>query len=371
MESSIKTIEKCYALSKDVIKKCTSAHGLFASGGKEGYDAIWARDSMITFLGASLVGNDDFKKTFRKSIETLSSHQSKNGQIPNAVDTYSKRRPHVDYASIDSSLWYLIGHDIFRKRYKDTSLLKKYNKNIKNALRWLSCQDTGEKGMLTQLPTSDWQDAFPHKYGYSLSTQALYFKVLNINNLIKGSKRLKYALNSNPETSLWNKNYYIAYRWKNHNKYKEVGNWFDTFGNLLAIIYGLADNSMAKLILDYIKSKKIHSPYPVRSIYPPIKRGSSYWQDYFMDCDARDPFRYLNGGIWPFIGGFYVLSLVKTKQYKLAKKMLISLANSNIKGKFPEWIHPKTKECFGSLQAWDAGMYILAYECVKKRKVLI
>ena len=32
---------------------------------------------------------------------------------------------------------------------------------------------------------------------------------------------------------------------------------------------------------------------------------------------------------------------------------------------------PKTKKSYGKLQAWDAGTYILAYNSLKKRKVLI
>ena len=50
---------------------------------------------------------------------------------------------------------------------------------------------------------------------------------------------------------------------------------------------------------------------------------------------------------------------------------LAKLAEANIKGNFPEWINPKTKEFFGKLQAWNAGMYILAYESLKAKKVLI
>src|SRR3989344_7469913 len=177
-----KMIEKCYEQAKEVIRICSTKNGLFASGGIGGYDAVWARDSMISSLGASLVKEKLFKSTFKQSIATLAKNQSKNGQIPNAVDKFSRRKPHVDFASIDSSLWYIIGHYIYRKRYDDNSLLKKYKKKIEKTLSWLRCQDTGEKGMLTQLPTSDWQDAFPHKYGYTINTQALYYKALNLTN---------------------------------------------------------------------------------------------------------------------------------------------------------------------------------------------
>jgi glycogen debranching enzyme len=362
-------IERCYELAKDVITQCSTKHGLFASAGKDGYNAVWARDSLVSMIGASLVNSKKFQETFKQSLITLGNHQNDSGQIPNAVDKYSKRKPHVDFASIDSSLWYIIGHHIYKKRYSDFSLFNKYKKSIESALNWLRCQDTGEKGMLTQLPTSDWQDAFPHKYGYTINSEALYYKVLSLSG--KSTKKLAYGTNDNKDTKLWNGKFYVPYRWKNHNKYLEIGDWFDTQGNLLAIIFNLADETKAKKIISYIEKNKINHPYPAMAIYPPIKKGSKHWQDYYEDCDAREPFHYLNGGIWPFIGAFYVLSLIKLKRFAKAEIELNKLAESNIKGNFPEWIDPKTKEHYGKLQAWDAGVYILAYESLKKKRVLI
>ena len=109
----------------------------------------------------------------------------------------------------------------------------------------------------------------------------------------------------------------------------------------------------------------------MKAIYPPIKKNTKDWQDYFADCDAREPNHYLNGGIWTFIGGFYVLSLIKLKKFTKAKVELVKIAKANNSGNFPEWIDPVTKEAFGKLQAWDAGMYLLAYQSLKKKKVLL
>lgn len=364
-------IEKCFERAKEVIRICSTKDGLFASGGKDGYDAIWARDSMISFLGASLAKESIFRNTFRQSIITLSNNQSKNGQIPNAVDRFSKRKPHVDFASIDSSLWYIIGHYTYKKRYNDSSLLKKYKKNIDKALLWLRCQDTGEKGMLTQLPTSDWQDAFPHKYGYAINTQALYYKVLNLINEKKNAKKLFLAVNAIEDSKLWNGSFYLPYRWKNHNKFKETGEWFDSLGNLLAIVFGLADKAKSQKILSYIEKNGINEPYPVKAIYPPIRKGSRSWQDYFEDSDARSPYSYLNGGIWTYIGAFYILSLIKLGKIKKAEIEMEKLAKANLDGDFAEWISPITKEHFGNLQAWNAGMYMLAYESLRRKKALL
>jgi glycogen debranching enzyme len=367
-------IDLAYEKAIDCLKKCSTPNGFFASGAKDGYDAIWSRDTMISSLGASLVKNKDgqiLKKAFKESINTLKKAQSKNGQIPNCVDNFAKRAHHTDYKSIDSSLWYIIGNSIYKERYGFNIFSLSNKSSIKNALSWLKCQDTGEIGMLAQLPTSDWQDAFPHRYGYTINTQALYYKALDMLGKKKEAEKIKKFVNEDKDDCLWNGEFYLSYRWKNHGVYREIGDWFDSLANLLAIVFDLADKPRAEKILSYIEKNKINQPYPMKTIYPPIDEESKYWQDYYLDCDAGTPNHYSNGGIWGFIGGFYVLALIKMKKFKRAEEELKKMAERDINGNFPEWTNPLTKEHHGSIQAWEAGMYILAYESFKQKKVLI
>jgi len=361
----------CYEKAKQALETCFTKHGLYASGGKNGYKGVWSRDSMITLIGASTDSNPEFKTQFKKSLITLEKYQSKLGQIPNAVLNLDKKKPQVDFKSIDSSLWFVIGEYIYKKRFKEKSLFEAHEPSIKKAVNWLKHRDVGEDTTLEQLPTTDWQDAFPHKYGVVINTQALYYKLLDLINDKKSKAKLNNSVNKNPDIRLWNNNFYWAYRWKNHNKYKEIGKWFDSLGNLLAIIFDLADKERSKKIIAHIKKHKINKPYPVKSIHPPIRKGSDYWEDYFYDAGAT-PNKYLNGGIWPFIGGFYILVLIKLKKFKEAEKELKILAESNLKNNlFPEWINPINKKTHGQLQAWSAGTYIWAYNSLNKKKVLL
>src|SRR3989344_333071 len=367
-------VKEAYEKAIAVLQRCATPHGFHAAF--PGYDAVWARDSMITSLGGSLLG-EKFKATFRESLDTLASHQSEKGQIPNAVDIFSKREKHVDYKSIDSTLWFIIGEFVYEKRY-GKELFKRHKKNIEKAFVWLSYQDVGEDGMLEQLPTTDWQDAFPHRYGHTINTQALYYLVLRMMSKSKEAEKLKKKVNEDKEDGLWNGNFYLPWRWKNHNKYHERGEWFDSLGNLLAIVFGLADKERGDKILDFIKKERIDKPFPVKAIYPPIRKGSKDWQDYFEDCEAREEYHYLNGGVWTFIGGFYVLALLKQGRVKEASEQLARLAEANIGGdrNFNEWLDGKSGFRGGlgkdeGNQAWNAGVYILAYESVMKKRVLI
>jgi len=366
-------IKEAYVSAIEVLNKCSTNHGFYAA--YPGYDMVFARDAMIISLGASFF--PQFKNTIKQSLITLAKNQSEKGQIPNAVDKFSQRKHHVDYKSIDSSLWFIIGHYNYKQRYKDSALFNAQNDAIKHAFNWLSYQDIGENGMLAQLPTTDWQDAFPHRYGYTINTQALWYRVLQLMNKNQEADKLKQQVNKNSDMKLWDNEYYLAYRWKNHNNYKEKSNWFDTLGNLLAIIFNLTDNQKSEKILNYIKKNKINEPYPVKAIYPPITINSKHWQDYYLDSEAGKPWHYLNAGIWAYIGSFYILALIKQKKIKEAETQLQKLAEANLKYNFTEWLHGltgkegETEAEVKSVQGWNAGMYILAYESLKKKKVLI
>jgi len=371
---------QAYNQAISVLKKCVTRKGLYASGGKDGYFAVWSRDSMISLLGGSLVGKE-FREVFARSLITLAKNQSKNGQIPNCVGSYNEdRKSDVTFTTIDSSLWFIIGEYVYAKAYKDKKLLKKHKKSIERALTWVQYQDSGEDHLPEQQPTSDWQDAFPHKYGHTINTQALYHQVLKLVGQKQEAKKVKKIVNGQERKDLkiWaqRKGYYLPWIWKNHDGDREQGVWFDSLGNLLAIITGLAEPKQAKSILDYIEKEGINEPFPVKTIFPPIKPEDPEWHSYFEKCDAREPFKYANAGIWPFLGGFYVAALVKAKQFGKARQELKSLAEANKLGvegewKFNEWLDGiEGKPTPNDYQAWSAGMYIFAYECVKRKKVM-
>ncbi len=365
-----------------VLEHCARSTGFFASGLPGGYEATWARDSMISSLGASLLGTK-FQTPFRKSLELLSKHQSELGQIPNAVGSYNvERQSDVTYNSIDSTLWYLLGHKVYEHAYRDSSLSRNFQKNIQKAFLWLKYQDPNEDKLLVQQPTMDWQDAFPHKYGRVLNTQALYYAALRMYGEKKLATHIQRIVNGEIEKylSLYDQKlgYYLPWAWKNHDGDREQEEWFDALGNLLAIVTGLATPTIAASILNHIEKRKINRPYPCRAIDPPLEKGGKEWHSYFEKCDAREPYVYSNSGVWPFIGGFYIAALVKTGQHEKAKRELDSLTEANKLGneqewEFHEWLHGKTGKIGHSsapFQAWSAGMFLFAVECVSRNKVL-
>ena len=375
----LSVIEQAYQEAIKVLDACAKPTGFYASGLKGGYEATWARDSMTMTLGAALVGNR-YKTVIKKSLDLLAKNQSYLGQIPNCVGSYNlDRRSDVTFNTVDSNLWYILGLLIYSSAFDDKDFYAKHQRQLTLALIWLAYQDPDEVRLIAQQPTMDWMDAFPHKYGYTIHAQAMYYGVLNMVGKQRQAKHIKRVVNGEIEKyiSLYDDKlgYYYPWGWKNHEDKREHEEWFDTTGNLLAILTGLATPKIAKSILAHMDKKKISGPYPCRVIDPPLKKGDKAWHDYFENCDAREQYHYLNGGVWPFIGGFYVAALVKMKDYERAEAELTKLAEANLRELdghgFNEWLDGKTGEPKGEpYQGWSAGTYIYAYHCKKKKKAL-
>jgi GH15 family glucan-1,4-alpha-glucosidase len=155
----------------------------------------------------------------------------------------------------------------------------------------------------------------------------------------------------------------------------DFGEWFDTLGNSLAILGGIADRDRTNDILHIIEDHELAARGPVVCLYPTISKGDSDWREYYSNFSLNLPDQYHNGGIWPFVGAFYIAALVKAGRKDDARAQLVKLAALNRSGReieweFNEWYHGKNGRPMGKVeQAWSAGGYLFAYECVKKGRV--
>ena len=78
------------------------------------------------------------------------------------------------------------------------------------------------------------------------------------------------------------------------------------------------------------------------------------------------PWQYHNGGVWPYIGGFWVTWLAKYDK-KIAKSELENLAKANAVNnwEFNEYLHGQLGTPMGvPYQSWNMAMYIKAYQAV-------
>ena len=59
--------------------------------------------------------------------------------------------------------------------------------------------------------------------------------------------------------------------------------------------------------------------WPLRSLTPVVRPGDPDWRDYYGTLNV--PHHYHNGGVWPFIGGFYVAALVRPAVSRLPLRL--------------------------------------------------
>ena len=82
------------------------------------------------------------------------------------------------------------------------------------------------------------------------------------------------------------------------------------------------------------------------------------------------PWQYHNGGIWPFVGGFWVMLLSRLGKEREAWGELekLALVNRVNDWEFNEWFQGQSGEPMGmARQSWNAALYILAYRALNDK----
>jgi glycogen debranching enzyme len=113
------------------------------------------------------------------------------------------------------------------------------------------------------------------------------------------------------------------------------------------------------------------------NFFPFVQPSDPDWHPRYEKFNL--PGDYHNGGIWPFIAGFYVAALVAAKRYELAKEKLLELTkvvtksnaklNANLEYGFNEWLKAQNGEPMGqNWQTWSAALYLYAAKCVEEKK---
>lgn len=146
--------------AQEVLARECSPLGLMAS--PEGYPHVWARDSVITGLGASLTPGHE--ACLRTSLHTLAGQQSELGAIPNNVSVATGRLDHTNAGSVDSNLWYIVGHYVNQWLTGDAAFLRHHWPSLERALLWLRYQDSNGCGLLEVHEAADWADLLANRF---------------------------------------------------------------------------------------------------------------------------------------------------------------------------------------------------------------
>jgi hypothetical protein len=171
------------------------------------------------------------------------------------------------------------------------------------------------------------------------------------------------------------KPYFAFWSYKIHSSER-----FDLLGNSLAILSGLASCSRSEEMISWIEEEctsmrkrgELAVDLPP-NFFPYVKPGDPEWNERYSIFN--NPGEYHNGGIWPFICGFYIAALVAAKRYSLSMEKLVELTRlikltrtNSIDFGFNEWIKAQNGKPMGQdWQTWSAALYLYAAKCVEEK----
>lgn len=397
-----------------VVRTCVHDRGFKAAS--HYYPQIWARDCVITALGALTTGRDEFVVATRHTLESLAEFQCpETGRIANYIplDQDPVRLPINE--AFDSNLWYVIGHDALLRHTGDRAFAQRSIESLRAAIRWARFMDYNNDGLIECHECADWMDTWDHRF-HNLSVNVLYAGALAAMARIEtacGGDAAPYRARRARVVDMINANFWIhhdddaaenryaAFRpahMANNYAANRAVNWLsdfyfpylpikepaprrlDTFGNLAAILWDVAPPYPRDRVLNFIDDRALAEPYPIRVSYPVVRPGDRDYHSYYNNRGYCMEHTGHNGGIWAFVGGFYVAALVKAGRHDDAAQHLRRLAELNRlpagRNDNPHWVsewgfcehnHGESGRGIGAQwQAWSAAMYLYALDAVRQ-----
>ncbi|MCX6236273.1 MAG: amylo-alpha-1,6-glucosidase [Bacteroidia bacterium] len=378
-KSNLKEIEEAKKAALEVLLHNAHGpfHGLPRTAGW-GYPEPYTRDLMFSILGIAVSENKKLLDSIRKVLETLAKNQTERGHIPSLVHDKENR------GASDTTPLFLLGVGIFRKVSGETDFL---NEAVEKALTWMEYQNPSDRYLVAQQPTSDWRDE-QWVTGYGLYVNTIVYSYLRLLGRNERADRMhdemrRFTISSDTSHHhaheglvVKHKPHYAFWSYKIHSSER-----FDLLGNSLAILSGIASPSRADEMVSWIEEEctamrkrgELTVDLPP-NFFPFIQREDPDWLPRYEIFNK--PGEYHNGGIWPFICGFYVAALVAAKRYTLAGEKLIALTHcvktsntGTVEYGFNEWIKAQDGKPKGQdWQTWSAALYLYAAKCVDEKR---
>lgn len=361
-----------------LLHNAQGAHEALPRAAGWGYPEPYTRDLMIASLGMLVSGNETLTASLRRVLEALAANQSPLGHIPGLAHDSQDR------GSSDTTPLFLIGLALFREATNEADLL---SNAAEKALMWTRYQSPDDSGLVAQQPTSDWRDE-QWVLGFGLYVNTLVYTCLRLWQRDEEAAALRALIDQPIVKAGWkdahvheglaipDKPYYALWSYKVHNSER-----LDVLGNSLAILSGVASQSKANEIVDWIEAEcetlQQRGELAVRlppCLFPYIQPSDRDWHPRYEQFNQ--PGDYHNGGIWLFIAGFYIAALVATKRYDLAQAkldLLTELTRPAREAKtafgFNEWMRAQDGLPRGQdWQTWSASMYLYAAAAVEQRR---
>jgi hypothetical protein len=343
-----------------------------------GYPEPYTRDLLIAGLGVLALKDKRLIASLRRVLNTLAKNQSKLGHIPSLVHDPEDR------GSSDTTPLFLLLIGCFRRATGEPDFLADA---VQKALTWMDYQSPSDRVIVAQQPTSDWRDE-QWVLGFGLFVNTIVYSYLHLYGQQLKAETLRsymgrFAVTADTQRRhvheglvLRHKPYYACWSYKVYRDER-----FDLLGNSLAILSGIASPSRADALISWIETEcdalrekgELAVDLPP-CLFPYVRQGDPDWRQRYAKHGL--PGEYHNGGVWPFICGFYISAIVAAGKYRLAEKKLEALTRlarpareAQAEYGFNEWFRAQDgTPCGQDWQSWSAAMYLYAATSVEKKK---
>lgn len=401
----IKYIKTAYEKAVEALKKNITPLGFSACSLSDNtfdntdnnYRSIWARDGAITVMNSLSLEDPEIRNCQRATLTTLLSNANQVGQVPSNV-RIDNQMP--DYSgiggicSIDSGLWLVIALYHFIRTTHDYDYLRQWAPVFRKIMGWLWAHDSNDDNLIEIPEAGDWMDLFGRSYNVLYDEVLWYYCNFCAGRLeellgnyedagfyLRKAQIIKEAINrrfwpsinsdliktfADQQYTMGDTQYLIAeitpfsFDWR-----------CDVYANILAALFNVISLEKASTAFRFMWGVGVNRPAPVANLYPPVNAGDPGWRPYYTVNLLNLPHHYHNGGIWPFIGAYWVQFIGGLGMRDLAQKELYRLARINERGikyewEFNEWVHGRTGRPMGkAFQAWSAAGFISAYDSLQ------
>ncbi len=386
--------------SADLLAEAATPWGFIASPDFDHYAVIWARDALISCLGALRYGDSGLTECAAATIDTLTQHASARGQIPALVNPSLGSWDFGEGGVVDTSAWLAVAVAEYLAITGDLERTRGWWPAVRDAVEWLDHQDVTGTGLISAAPSTDWMDAALTRSGRTLHLNVLYAWA------VRSAERIADALNepfdgsaddvaASVDAWFWpsgsdtfaalhphgfahsaqaseyrrlaatERTHYVS-----HIVHAAFVDRVDVLANCLAIVSGMAPAERAGPILDTVAAASV--PWSSRSFtdqIPPSDGSGMFIEAIDAVIDRRwsnAAGRYHNGAAWPYLGGFHAAAVSTSRGPAAAVPVLERAAQANALGawRFSEWIGPSGPDGAGR-QTWNAGTFLYAWSTLQ------
>ncbi|WP_069660241.1 glycoside hydrolase 100 family protein [Arcticibacter eurypsychrophilus] len=354
-----------------VLKRASTGNYILAAatGAKDNYDHIWARDCAVTGLSILTCQIDELYIPYINSLKLLQKAANHAGQIPSNIKvdqdgSIMKISFGGTAGRTDASFWWLIGSISYLKQQPDDAFYRLVSDQASLIFALAENWEFNGKGLMYVPMSSNWADEYI-THGYVLFDQLLRYWALSIAGTyfdrpewtakaseIKTLIRQHFLLEQPLKDSLYTlaqqqalagyelgKNFIASFT--PGDRVERFDGW--SIGLLLMLDIP-SPESIQKLVCSLQESLSSNQSKGIPAFWPEIKAGEVLYQQLLNNHSydfKNKPGHFHNGGIWPVVNGFLIAGLMIAGESKLASDLtdllFETLETSDVEHPFAEY----------------------------------